>query len=56
MPFHLLRKVVPKELHIKASKPIFSILGCALFSSVSAGILKNTDEFCEFIEYKKGLE
>lgn len=32
VPFHLLRKAVPKVLHIKAKTPLMSILGCAFCS------------------------
>ena len=32
MPFHLLRKAVPKVLHVKGGKPIYNLLGCGLFS------------------------
>lgn len=32
VPFHFLRRAVPKILHVRASKPIFSLLGCGLFS------------------------
>lgn len=41
-------------VNITLSKEEASV-GCALFSSVSAGMLKNTDEFSDFIEYKKGV-